>query len=141
MRRARQAETAARLSDWLRSPELNGRMSVAVNKPVGDNARKGAVKKRSQVKTRLGGATAWTKRSKKSGEFMAVKKPAKKTKAPRPERSKVKAGWRRGARRRKRRGLADDVDQLNICYGSGLGGNADGSAHGLKSGDFSFPIP
>jgi len=54
---------------------------VAVNKPVGDNARKGAVKKRSQVKTRLGGATAWTKRSKKSGEFMAVKKPAKKTKA------------------------------------------------------------
>jgi hypothetical protein len=53
---------------------------VAVNKPVGDNARKGAVKKRSQVKTQLGGATAWTKRSRKSGEFMAVKKPAKKTK-------------------------------------------------------------
>jgi hypothetical protein len=39
------------------------------------------VKKRSQVKTKLGGATAWTKRGKKSGEFMAVKKPAKKTKA------------------------------------------------------------
>ena len=56
-------------------------MNVAVNKPKGDNARKGAVKKRSQVKTKLGGATAWTKRSKKSGEFMAVKKPAKKTKA------------------------------------------------------------
>jgi hypothetical protein len=55
-------------------------MRVAVNKPVGDNARKGAVKKRSQVKTKIGGATAWTKRSKKSGEFMAVKKPAKKTK-------------------------------------------------------------
>lgn len=53
---------------------------MAVNKPVGDNARKGAVKKRSQVKTQLGGATAWTKRSRKSGEFMAVKKPAKKTK-------------------------------------------------------------
>jgi len=53
-------------------------MSVAVNKPVGDKARKGAVKKRSQV---MGGATAWTKRSKQSGEFMAVKKPAKKTKA------------------------------------------------------------
>ena len=34
------------------------RMNVAVNKPVGDNARKGAVKKRSQVKTKLGGATA-----------------------------------------------------------------------------------
>jgi hypothetical protein len=35
------------------------------------------------VKTKLGGATAWTKRSKKSGEFMAVKKLAKKTKAAR----------------------------------------------------------
>ncbi|WP_190241743.1 hypothetical protein [Bradyrhizobium algeriense] len=47
---------------------------MTVNKPVGDNARKGAVKKRSQVKTKLDGATAWTKRSKKSGEFKAVKK-------------------------------------------------------------------
>jgi hypothetical protein len=54
---------------------------VAVNKPVGDNARKGAVKKRSQLKTKLGGATAWTKRSKSSGEFMAVKKPKAKKKA------------------------------------------------------------
>jgi hypothetical protein len=56
-------------------------MMMAVNKPVGDKARKGAVKKRTQMKTKLGGATAWTKRSKTSGEFMAVKKPAKKTKA------------------------------------------------------------
>jgi hypothetical protein len=54
---------------------------MAVNKPVGDNARKGAVKKRSQLKSKLGGITAWTKRSKASGEFMAVKKPAKKEKA------------------------------------------------------------
>ena len=54
---------------------------MAVNKPKGDNARKGAVKKRSQVKTELGGATAWTKRSRDSGEFMAVKKSAKKAKA------------------------------------------------------------
>ena len=52
---------------------------MAVNKPIGDNARKGAVKKRSQLKTTLGGATAWTKRNKKGGEFMAVKKPDKKT--------------------------------------------------------------
>jgi hypothetical protein len=44
-----------------------------VNKAVGDDARKGAVKKRTQFKTRLGGVTAWTKRSKTSGEFMAVK--------------------------------------------------------------------
>ena len=55
---------------------------MAVNKPAGDNARKGAVKKRSQVKTRLGGASAWTKRSKSSGKLMALKKPvAKKTSA------------------------------------------------------------
>ena len=54
---------------------------MARNQPTGDNARKGAVKKRTQLKTTLGGATAWTKRSKKSGEFMAVKKPAKKKKA------------------------------------------------------------
>ena len=32
---------------------------MAVNKPAGDNARKGAVKKRSQVQTKLGGASAW----------------------------------------------------------------------------------
>jgi hypothetical protein len=54
---------------------------MAVNKPVGDNARKGAVKKRSQLKTTLGGASAWTKRNKNSGEFIAVKKPAKSKKA------------------------------------------------------------
>jgi hypothetical protein len=54
---------------------------MASNEPVGDNARKGAVKKRTQLKTRLGGVAAWTKRSKTSGEFMAMKKPAKKTKA------------------------------------------------------------
>jgi hypothetical protein len=54
---------------------------MAVTKPAGDNARKGAVKKRTQLKTKLGGATAFTKRSKASGEFMAVKKPAKGKKA------------------------------------------------------------
>ena len=63
---------------------------MAVNKPVGDNARKGAVKKRSQIKTKLGGATAWTKRNKNSGEFMAVKKPTKKAKAA----NKFKGGRR-----------------------------------------------
>src|SRR6478672_3240724 len=54
---------------------------MAVNKPTGDNARKGAVKKRSQTKTTLGGASAWTKRNKNSGEFMALKRPGKKKKA------------------------------------------------------------
>jgi hypothetical protein len=53
---------------------------MASNEPIGDNARKGAVKKRTQLKTRLGGVTALTKRNKTSGEFMAMKKPAKKTK-------------------------------------------------------------
>ncbi|MET3973060.1 hypothetical protein ACVWXN_000429 [Bradyrhizobium sp. i1.4.4] len=48
---------------------------MAVNKPTGDNARKGAVKKRSQAKTTIGGATGYTKRDRTSGEFMAVKKP------------------------------------------------------------------
>ena len=54
---------------------------MAVNKPTGDNARKGAVKKRSQTKTTLVGASAWTKRNKASGEFMALKRPGKKKKA------------------------------------------------------------
>jgi hypothetical protein len=60
---------------------LKQETAMAVNKPVGDNARKGAVKKRTQLKTKLGGASAWTKRDKTSGEFLAIKKPAKKTKA------------------------------------------------------------
>ena len=58
---------------------------MAVNKPVGDNARKGAVKKRTQLKTEVMGEDAWTKRDKKSGEFMAVKKSAKKFKGVKRE--------------------------------------------------------
>lgn len=50
---------------------------MATNKPTGDNARKGAVRKRSQTKTTMGGATTWTKRDKSTGEFMAVKKAKK----------------------------------------------------------------
>lgn len=50
---------------------------MAVNKPAGDNARKGAVRKGSQVKSTLGGVSAWTRRSKAYGEFVAVKKPAR----------------------------------------------------------------
>jgi hypothetical protein len=55
-------------------PSMDGgerERKMAVNKPVGDNARKGAVKKRTQLKTKLGGATAFTKRNKKDGEFMS----------------------------------------------------------------------
>ena len=47
---------------------------MAVNKPVGDNARKGAVRKRSQLKTKMAGEAHWTKRSRTSGQFMDVKK-------------------------------------------------------------------
>jgi len=56
---------------------------MAVNKPVGDNARKGAVKKRTQLKNKLTGTA--TKRNKTGGQFMAVKKSAKKFKGVRRE--------------------------------------------------------
>jgi hypothetical protein len=60
-------------------------MVMAVNKPVGDNARKGAVKKRTQLKNKLTGTA--TKRNKNGGEFMAVKKTAKKFKGVRREKA------------------------------------------------------
>jgi hypothetical protein len=42
---------------------------MAVNKPMGDNARKGAVKKRSQFKSKLSGITAWTNAAKRPVNF------------------------------------------------------------------------
>jgi hypothetical protein len=59
---------------------------MASNEPVGDNARRGAVKKRTQLKTKVMGKAAWTKRDEKDGKFMAVKKNAKKFKGVRRER-------------------------------------------------------
>ena len=56
---------------------------MATNKPTGDSARKGAVKKRTQLKNPL--TKTSTKRSKNSGKFMAVKKSAKKFKGVRRE--------------------------------------------------------
>lgn len=59
---------------------------MATNKPYGDNARKGAVRKRSQRKTRVMGEKHWTKRSRVTGEFMSQKKAgAKKYKGIRRE--------------------------------------------------------
>ena len=58
---------------------------MATNKPIRDSARRGAVKKRSQRKGKLMGKTAWTKRTKTSGQFMAVKKSKKKFKGVRRE--------------------------------------------------------
>ena len=56
---------------------------MASNKPVGDNSRKGAVKKRSQsenTKTFL-----MTKRDRESGEFMDIKTTGGKFKGVRKE--------------------------------------------------------
>jgi hypothetical protein len=53
---------------------------MATNKPVGDNARKGAVRQRSQLKVKVAGEDRWTKRDKGTGEFMAHKKSAEKFK-------------------------------------------------------------
>jgi hypothetical protein len=51
---------------------------MAVNKPVGDNARKGSVRKRTQRKTALMGKKTFTKRSTSTGRFVDQKKaPAK----------------------------------------------------------------
>ena len=47
---------------------------MATNKPKGDNRRKGAVKKRTQLKNPL--TKTMTKRNKVGGKFMAVKKTA-----------------------------------------------------------------
>ena len=59
---------------------------MAVNKPVGDNARKGAVRQRSQLQTKMQGEEHWTKRSRASGRFMDQKKDTTKFKGVRRER-------------------------------------------------------
>ena len=52
---------------------------MTTNKPVGDNARKGAVRKRTQLRSKITGESTWTKRDKNTGKFMDQKKaPAKK---------------------------------------------------------------
>jgi hypothetical protein len=45
---------------------------MATNKPTNDNARKGAVRDRSQLKTKVEGEEHWTKRG-KGGQFMDQK--------------------------------------------------------------------
>jgi hypothetical protein len=65
---------------------------MAVNKPTGDNARKGAVKKRSQLATKIQGKGTWTKRNNETGAFMDQKRaPAEKPfKGVRKEKPKSK---------------------------------------------------
>ena len=58
---------------------------MASNEPKGDNRRIGAVKKRTQLKTKMMGKAHWTKRSKETGRFMDGKKGKKKFKGVRKE--------------------------------------------------------
>jgi hypothetical protein len=60
---------------------------MATNAPAGDNHRNGAVRKRSQLKTKVMGEEHYTKRSKKSGQFMEQKKDDGKFKGVRKEKS------------------------------------------------------
>jgi hypothetical protein len=71
------------LEKWQETHTHKGEATMAVNKPVGDNARKGAVKKRTQSKNPL--TKSLTKRNKVGVRLMAVKKSAKKFKGVRPE--------------------------------------------------------
>jgi hypothetical protein len=59
---------------------------MATNKPAGDDHRIGAVRKRSQLKTKVEGKEHWTKRSRSSGRFMDQKKDDTKFKGVRRER-------------------------------------------------------
>lgn len=60
---------------------------MATNRPAGDGHRNGAVRKRTQVKTKVMGEDKFTKRSKKTGEFVAQKKDGTKFKGVRREQS------------------------------------------------------
>jgi hypothetical protein len=53
---------------------------MATNKPAGDGHRNGAVRKRSQfkTKTKIEGEERWTKREKEIGQFMDQKTDADK---------------------------------------------------------------
>ena len=43
---------------------------MATNQPAGDGHRNGAVKQRSQLKTKIAGEEHYTKRSKATGQFI-----------------------------------------------------------------------
>jgi hypothetical protein len=58
---------------------------MARNAPAGDGQRKGAVRKRTQRKTKVMGEEVFTKRSKTSGQFLDQKKDGKKFKGVRKE--------------------------------------------------------
>jgi hypothetical protein len=59
--------------------------NMASNEPTGDGHRIGAVKKRSQLKTKIMGEEHYTKRDKESGRFMDQKADDEKFKGVRKE--------------------------------------------------------
>jgi hypothetical protein len=50
---------------------------MATNSPAGDGHRNGAVKKRTQLETKIEGEKQWTKHDKETGQFMDNKEPDK----------------------------------------------------------------
>jgi len=58
---------------------------MATNAPSGDGHRNGAVRKRSQLKTKVMGEGRFTKRDKSTGQFMEQKQDGKKFKGVRKE--------------------------------------------------------
>lgn len=50
---------------------------MATNAPARDGHRNGAVRKRSQLETKIEGEKQWTKRDKDTGQFMDNKAPDK----------------------------------------------------------------
>jgi len=60
---------------------------MATNAPAGDGHRNGAVRKRTQLKTKVMGEEHYIKRSKKNGQFLAQKKGDAKFKGVRKEKA------------------------------------------------------
>lgn len=60
---------------------------MATNAPAGDGHRKGAVRQRSQLKTKVMGEERYTKRSKANGQFVDQKADGKKFKGVRKEKA------------------------------------------------------
>jgi hypothetical protein len=60
---------------------------MATNAPTGDDHRQGAVRKRTQIKTKVMGEGRYTKRSKQTGQFIDQKADGSKFKGVRKERS------------------------------------------------------
>ncbi len=59
---------------------------MATNAPAGDGHRNGAVRKRSQLKTKVMGEEHYTKRDNNTGQFIDHKEDGKKFKGVRKER-------------------------------------------------------